>query len=429
MKKIISVIICLIMIITAAVSVLANDVLLTEEEVVVGDMNGDKTAYNKDVVTLFRYVSSGERAEDESVYDFNGDTAVDNKDVVALFRYLSRSADDTAEETETEPEGSETEPDETETEDETGFVIDENDPEWINGIKIGTREELLEFANKVNGSIDNFSGKTIWITEDIDLDPDNTWETNWNPLSTAMLEDATINGAGHTITGMRMKPAQVSGPMGFIGKAANKITIKNLTFDHAVLEGAPKHSGIVIGELSAGGQTFEIENVKVTNSIVSGEIGEAGNIKNVSFRLGGIVGANIYGDTVYVHGCTVDGIEICGFHNIAGLVGCTLDGKYVIEDNTVKNASLIYSASFSTSYPADASRYFADPFYEVTNYWGEYHTDVDLKNGNNYETIDSWDIVNDLHYDGEEGKSDDYPGQFPAKDSITRPKDDPSRPK
>ena len=44
---------------------------------------------NKDVVALFRYVSSGVTAEDESVYDFDEDETVNNKDVVALFRYIS----------------------------------------------------------------------------------------------------------------------------------------------------------------------------------------------------------------------------------------------------------------------------------------------------------------------------------------------------
>jgi sialate O-acetylesterase len=54
-----------------------------------GDMNGDDEVNNKDVVTLFRYVSSSSKEEDESVYDFNGDTEVNNKDVVALFRAVS----------------------------------------------------------------------------------------------------------------------------------------------------------------------------------------------------------------------------------------------------------------------------------------------------------------------------------------------------
>ena len=54
-----------------------------------GDCNGDGAVDNKDVVVLFRYVSGGKKAEDESVYDFNNDGVVDNKDVVALFRYTS----------------------------------------------------------------------------------------------------------------------------------------------------------------------------------------------------------------------------------------------------------------------------------------------------------------------------------------------------
>ena len=412
MKKLISIIICVFMIAAVAVALVQAE----EPMDTAGDVNGDGELDNKDVVVLFRFVSGNKDGAVEENCDFNGDGNIDNKDVVALFRFLSGGAVVT--ETETEPE---TEPEETE------YVIDENDPAWVNGVKIGSRDDLYDFASKVNGSTEDFSGKTIWITADIDLDPENSWENNWTPLKTAMLKGSVINGAGHTITGMRIKSTDVSGSMGFIGTATNKVTVKNLNFCGAVLEGAPKHSGVVIGELNAGGQTFEIDNVTVKSAIVSGEIGEPGNLKDISFRMGGIVGANIYGDYVYVHDCTVDALEVCGFHNIAGLVGCTLDGKYNIENNTVKNAVLIYSASYSASYIAEASRYFADPFYVVTTYWGEYHTDVDLKNGNKYENIDSWDIVNDLHYDGEEGKTDDYPGKFPAKDSITRPKDDPNR--
>ena len=128
--------------------------------------------------------------------------------------------------------------------------------------------------------------------------------------------------------------------------------------------------------------------------------------------MGGLVGANIYSDTVYVHDCTVDGLEVSGFHNICGLIGCTKDKQYIVEDNTVKNATLTYSASYSKSYDATASRYFADPFYCVTDYWGE------------YQNIDSYDIANNIHYKNENGKNADYDGQFPVKDSKIRPKNE-----
>ena len=54
-----------------------------------GDINGDGSVDNKDVVLLFRYVS-GSSAYDP-LYDYNEDGAVDNKDVVALFRVVSGS--------------------------------------------------------------------------------------------------------------------------------------------------------------------------------------------------------------------------------------------------------------------------------------------------------------------------------------------------
>ena len=92
MKKIISLLICAFIIIAAAVPALAEGedmLLIGETEAAAGDINLDGEANNKDVVTLFRYVSAGIKAEDESLYDFNGDAEVNNKDVVALFRYLS----------------------------------------------------------------------------------------------------------------------------------------------------------------------------------------------------------------------------------------------------------------------------------------------------------------------------------------------------
>jgi len=55
-----------------------------------GDINGDGSVNNKDVVALFKYVSGG-GADDISVMalDVTGDGSVNNKDVVALFKYVS----------------------------------------------------------------------------------------------------------------------------------------------------------------------------------------------------------------------------------------------------------------------------------------------------------------------------------------------------
>ena len=54
------------------------------------DVNGDGAIDNKDVVSLFRFVSAGN--EYDAVYDINDDGENNNKDVVALFRALSKKA-------------------------------------------------------------------------------------------------------------------------------------------------------------------------------------------------------------------------------------------------------------------------------------------------------------------------------------------------
>lgn len=80
MKKLIS-----LLVVLATVSAM----LICSAAAVPGDVNNDGEVNNKDVVTLFRYVSGGKKADDETVYDYNKDGDVNNKDVVALFRALS----------------------------------------------------------------------------------------------------------------------------------------------------------------------------------------------------------------------------------------------------------------------------------------------------------------------------------------------------
>jgi GTP cyclohydrolase II len=48
--------------------------------VVFGDINGDGTANNKDVVALFKYLSGGDVKVNEDALDCNGDGQINNKD-------------------------------------------------------------------------------------------------------------------------------------------------------------------------------------------------------------------------------------------------------------------------------------------------------------------------------------------------------------
>ncbi len=81
MRKVISLLLALVM--TAAVFAVAAFAIM-------GDVNGDGSINNKDVVALFKYASGNEDAvKDKTACDYNGDGTVNNKDVVALFKAVS----------------------------------------------------------------------------------------------------------------------------------------------------------------------------------------------------------------------------------------------------------------------------------------------------------------------------------------------------
>ncbi|MBR6902912.1 MAG: hypothetical protein IKN39_03380, partial [Clostridia bacterium] len=54
-----------------------------------GDINGDGKVNNKDIVRLFKYLSDWDVEVDSKALDVNGDGAVNNKDLLRLFKYLS----------------------------------------------------------------------------------------------------------------------------------------------------------------------------------------------------------------------------------------------------------------------------------------------------------------------------------------------------
>ena len=54
-----------------------------------GDVNSDNDVNNKDVMTLFRYLSGADVVVDEESADINNDGKINNKDVTCLFRGVS----------------------------------------------------------------------------------------------------------------------------------------------------------------------------------------------------------------------------------------------------------------------------------------------------------------------------------------------------
>ena len=308
-------------------------------------------------------------------------------------------------------------------------------------VEISTREELFTLAEHMNNGDPEyyFQMYTIKLMNDIDLDPALEGGKNWTPCFVGrMLYGAVFDGQGHKINGVTVGPEDLVDTgytdsvygTGFFGQVRVTFTVKNVTFTNMKLDANTKHCGAVIGSIESGAVDVELDHVTVLGLELNGGTGSENDLTGISIRVGGLVGANIQGGGVNVHDCLLEDAQITGFHNVSGLIGCTDEGLYTVRDNKLKNVRLNYSASYAENENyknPEYSRYFADPFYCVNSFWGEYHTDYDLANGNSFEALDSYDVRNDIHYSGEEGKANDCTpnseGMFPAVGgSVIRPR-------
>ena len=166
MKKIISLIICAFIVITAAATALAI--------AIEGDINLDGEANNKDVVTLFRYVSGNNKEEDETLFDYNKDGEVNNKDVVSLFRYLS-SAEQSGESSGTEPEQS-SEEESSEPEETEEITVPDKTLTYVAADIYSDEATAGKEGYKKAGN--NLLSK--WFAEKVELDP-----VTWDPMAPA----------------------------------------------------------------------------------------------------------------------------------------------------------------------------------------------------------------------------------------------------
>jgi len=164
-----------------------------------------------------------------------------------------------------------------------------------------------------------------------------TGENNWTPIGRmdeygwALYYIGTINGGGHTITGLHISNNSIR--QGFIGGLDEGGTVKNLTFADAHMT-AGQYSGIVVG-----GSSGTIENCQVisgslttTGGYAGGIVGSNGGmVKNCTnaatitvaqgvtgiYNFGGIVGSN----NGTVMGCINTGAISPGNSNTGGVVG------------------------------------------------------------------------------------------------------------
>ena len=143
----------------------------------------------------------------------------------------------------------------------------EADPYLINNL-----EELKWFRDKVNQG-DNYSGKTVILTNDINLDEDgDDVGEEWTPIKQF---NGVFDGQNHTISNLVVKSNQ-----GFFAQTNNG-EIKNVTFNNAKVSGR-----LNIGVVAGTPYTSKYTNINITGHV---------EVDGMSY-VGGMGGKNGYAD-------------------------------------------------------------------------------------------------------------------------------------
>lgn len=198
------------------------------------------------------------------------------------------------------------------------------------GLKIMRDIQLPAFEVAEDAANETYVYTTTPITVDANGVPSGS---NWIPVCNEIsaLTDAYsghIEGNDHTISGLRIN--HNANYTGFIGFMYDDASIKNLTFDDAIVYGTSA-IGVAVGR---GQNGTVVENIEVTTSHVSGTSNEIGGIIGRIYTRGSNTGSNTYQEALsYVLNCTTDvntvvvGTSssvggICGHNYGAAIVNC-----------------------------------------------------------------------------------------------------------
>lgn len=137
-------------------------------------------------------------------------------------------------------------------------------PNYMTATFISTAEELVAFANDVNVNKNSFSGKTVYLMDDIDLA-----NVAWTPVGQTGATQfmGTFDGQEHTISDLNIDATAQTGAnysSGLFGWL-NAAVVKDVKIDGASVKG--NHNvGVIAGYLETAGCT--IENCHVAKAVV-----------------------------------------------------------------------------------------------------------------------------------------------------------------
>ncbi|MBP3413559.1 MAG: hypothetical protein J6K89_09905, partial [Oscillospiraceae bacterium] len=226
-----------------------------------------------------------------------------------------------------------------------------NDCEWINDgypvltwqntttlpkdLVLTTAAQLRLVAHMVNRGIDNFSGKTIRLGRDIDLD-----SREWTPIGGNGISDSssssfkgTFDGQGYSVSNLKISTGYYY--VGFFGSVSGG-TIRNFGINSGSVKGANKTGGLAGHASGTISNCYSRATVNGTTN-AAGLVGMAGNIviENCYTKADVTATGNAAGLVAYFPSNTVD-TKITNSY-----AACTLNGQ--------NNGGLVCSINASAS--------------------------------------------------------------------------------
>ena len=221
--------------------------------------------------------------------------------------------------------------------DGTSISEPETDPDDENTYLISTPAELAWVAQQVNGKKDNFDGKTLLLTNDINLNGHH-----WTPIGN--VNDyptisfwGTFDGQNHTISNLTASDnAKGYAAAGLFGSLMG--TVKNVILKNVNIR-STHYAGAVVAYSSKNGAT--VEDCHVDGGTITTVPEFIGDSYDNGDKAGGIIGYYVVSDKVT--NCSaknltitayreLGGITGCGPHS--GMTGCSVENITLVQDNT-----------------------------------------------------------------------------------------------
>lgn len=212
------------------------------------------------------------------------------------------------------------------------FYNDYNYPEFTevtNGVKYdaATRTYYLYSAaglewlsNETNINNNNFSGYTVKLTSDVDLNG-----VTWTPIGQSTAFKGTFDGGNNTISNLTVSGDKTN--VGLFGNVTG--TIKNVKIANVNLSGS-HYAGGIVGYIYGNIENCHVDGGNIKVSVKDGDNGD---------KAGGIAG--YVGEGSYtLSGNTVKNLRVEAYRDVAGIAGCIQTGAKV-ENSTVDKVTVI----------------------------------------------------------------------------------------